>query len=632
MREHESDSGDGGQQPPGYVSPWAPRGETEVPQGSGSEANATPPPGSGPADTIAFGMPPGPADGYGQASTPGDGSQPAWWNRLSSAGQPKHGNEPGYADQAGPGGQPSWWNQPGPANQAGYGNQAGPANQAGPGNQGSYGNQPGYGSQAAYGDRPGYGNQPGYGSQAGYGDQPGYGNQPGYGQGGDSGGAGGFGGHGGDGGYGSSGWTMPGFPPPERPKRRGHFLVYVVVAALAASIGAGLTVALDNQNSSAASGISSSDVPAPRNNAPGSGSSASPLNVKAVQKKVDPGLVDISSTLKYQSETADGTGMVLSSNGLVLTNNHVIDGATSISAWLVLDQGKKYQARVLGYDDTDDVALLQLVGASGLTTVKFGNSAQVSLGTPVLALGNAEGRGGVTPAQGIIDALNRSIQASDQGSGTTENLNHMLQTDAPIRQGDSGGALANKAGQVIGMITAANTSTPSQSGSTGGTLGYAIPINSALSIARQINLGNASSTVYIGLPGFLGVQVAVSSSANPRQQASDEEQSGGGGVTPGGNRAACQNSNSQLSVPARIAPADSGALILGVLCGAPAQAGGLAAGDVILAVDGQAVTTPGSLTGITARYHPGAVVSVRWQAIGGARHTTPMKLTAGPAR
>jgi S1-C subfamily serine protease len=267
-----------------------------------------------------------------------------------------------------------------------------------------------------------------------------------------------------------------------------------------------------------------------------------------------------------------------------------------------------------------------------LTTVSFGNSAQVRLGTPVLALGNAEGRGGVTPAQGIINALNRSIQASDQGSGTTEDLNHMLQTDAPIRQGDSGGALANNAGQVIGMITAANTSTSSQSGPSGGTLGYAIPINSALSIARQIAGGNASSTVYIGLPGFLGVQVPVSSSANPRQQASDEEQSGGGGVTPGGHQAACQNSNQQLSVPAKIAPAASGALILGVLCGTPAQTGGLAAGDVILAVDGRAVTTPGSLTGITARYHPGTVVSVRWQGVSGVKHTTSLRLTAGPAR
>jgi S1-C subfamily serine protease len=392
-----------------------------------------------------------------------------------------------------------------------------------------------------------------------------------------------------------------------------------------------VTVALDNQNSTAASGISSSDVPVPQNKASGSGSSST-FNSAAIQHKVDPGLVDITSTLRYNSETADGTGMILSATGLVLTNNHVVDGATNVIASPVTDAGKKYQARVVGYDDTEDVALLQLVGASGLTTVSFGNSAQVRLGTRVLALGNAEGRGGVTPAQGIINALNRSIQASDEGSGSTEDLNHMLQTDAPIQQGDSGGALANNAGQVIGMITAANTSTSSQSGPSGGTLGYAIPINSALSIARQIAGGKGSSTVYIGLPGFLGVEVADSSSANPRQQASDELQSGGGGLTPAGNRAACQSTNQQLSIPASIAPAASGALILGVLCGTPAQATGLTPGDVILAVDGQAVTTPGSLTGITAKYHPGAVVSVRWEGIGGARHTTSMRLDSGPAR
>ena len=392
-----------------------------------------------------------------------------------------------------------------------------------------------------------------------------------------------------------------------------------------------MTVALDNHNSTAASGISSSDVPVPQNNASG-GTSSSTFNPAAIQDKVEPGLVDIISTLRYNSETADGTGMILSSSGLVLTNNHVIDGATNVIASLVTDAGKKYQARVVGYDDTDDVALLQLVGASGLTTVKFGNSAQVRLGTKVLALGNAEGRGGVTPAQGIINALNRSIQASDEGSDSTEDLNHMLQTDAPIQQGDSGGALANNAGRVIGMITAANTSTSSQSG---GTLGFAIPINSALSIARQIAGGKASSTVYIGLPGFLGVEVADSSSASPRQQASDEEQSGGGVNRAGnraGNQAACQNTNQQLNIPASIAPAASGALILGVLCGTPAQATGLAPGDVILSVDGQAVTTPGSLSGITAKYHPGVVVSVRWEGIGGARHTTSMTLTSGPAR
>jgi S1-C subfamily serine protease len=318
----------------------------------------------------------------------------------------------------------------------------------------------------------------------------------------------------------------------------------------------------------------------------------------------------------------------------VLTNNHVIDQATSVRATLAAGSGRTYQARIVGYDSTDDVALLKLEGASGLPTVNFGNSSQVSLGTPVLALGNADGQGRVTPARGIINALDRSIQASDQGSDSTENLNHMLQTNAQIQQGDSGGALANGAGQVIGMITAARTSGSGQSGQSGGTLGFAIPINSALSIATQIDKGQASSTVYIGVPGFLGVEVAQSNSSDPRQQAADQQQSGGGSFQ-GGNGAndqACQVGGQVSSVPARIAPASRGALILGILCDTAAQAQGLAPGDVITSVDGRAVTTPGSLTGITARYHPGDVVSIAWESTTGAKHTTPLRLGPGPAR
>ena len=320
--------------------------------------------------------------------------------------------------------------------------------------------------------------------------------------------------------------------------------------------------------------------------------------------------------------------MILSRSGLVLTNNHVIDGATSVVARLV-DSGKRYQARVIGYDATDDVALLQLQGASGLTAVNFGNSAQVSLGTAVLALGNAQGRGGVTPAPGIINALNRSIQASDQESGTTEYLYHMLQTNAAIQQGDSGGALANNAGQVIGMITAADTPSP---GSLGSTIGYAIPVNSALAIANQIATRRASSTVYIGVPGFLGVEVAgQSNSPNPNQQAAGENGQGNGGAR-GGNASACLVGGQVPAVPSRIAPVNTGALILGILCGTAAQAQGLAPGDVITSVNGAAVTTPDSLTSITARYHPGAVVSVGWVGVGGARHATSVTLGNGPAR
>ena len=382
--------------------------------------------------------------------------------------------------------------------------------------------------------------------------------------------------------------------------------MYLTVAALAAGIGAGLTVAFAGSESSPAAGVSSSDIPSPDGSQAGSGS-GSRLNEAAVERKVKPGLVDITSTLKYASETAEGTGMILSPSGLVLTNNHVIDGATQVSVSLADNKHQSYTAQVVGYDSRDDVALLQLTGASGLPTVIFGDSSQVRVGIPVLALGDAEGKGGVRPALGTISALDRSIQASDQGSNSVEDLNHMLQTNAQIQQGDSGGALANNTGLVIGMVTAANTSADGQSG---GTMGFAIPIDTALNIARQIASKRSSATVYIGLPGFLGVEVAQSNSPDPQQQAADQRSQGGGRQGGSGGSLACVTGGQQPGAPGRIAPATSGALVLGVVCGSAAQTRGLKAGDVIISVNGQAVTTPGSLTGITARYHPGDVVSV----------------------
>ena len=163
-------------------------------------------------------------------------------------------------------------------------------------------------------------------------------------------------------------------------------------------------------------------------------------------------------------------------------------------------------------------------------------------------------------------------------------------------------------------------------------MGFAIPINTALVIARQIAMHQASSTVFIGLPGFLGVEVAQSDSPNPRRQAADEEQSGDNQGGSGLDRLGCVAGGQEPGVPARIAPVSSGALILGILCGTAAQSRGLAPGDVIISVNGQAVTTPDSLTAITAMYHPGTVVSVGWVGVGGAKHTTSIRLGDGPAR
>lgn len=427
-------------------------------------------------------------------------------------------------------------------------------------------------------------------------------------------------------------WQPDGpYPPPPPPRSRGgRAIIYLVVAVIAASIGAAATVAMNHgKNAAPAAGSSAAQhgIPAQHNNASGSGANAR-LNLRSVERKVKPGLVDIVSTLSYNNETAEGTGMILSSNGLVLTNNHVINQSTSITAMRV-DGGQSYPAKVLGYDSSADVALLQLEGASDLPTVSFGNSSQLSVGTPVLALGNAEGKGGATAAEGIINALNRSINASDEGSGGTENLHGMLQTSAQIQQGDSGGALANNAGQVVGMITAANTS----SGQPGGTVGFAIPINSARSIALQIANGSASSTVYIGTPGFLGIILPQSSSTNPQQQARDEqgylEQSGQG---PGGDGGSCIQSDAQLGAPSTVAPAQAGVVIIGVFCGSAVNAAGLVPGDVITSVNGAHVATADGLRAATAKYHPGHALRLGWTGMDGRKHFAAVTLGSGPVR
>ncbi len=218
--------------------------------------------------------------------------------------------------------------------------------------------------------------------------------------------------------------------------------------------------------------------------------------------------------------------MVISSSGLVLTNNHVIDQATSVSATLVTS-GKTYTAKVIGYDSTDDVALLQLVGASGLKTVTLSDSSKAKVGEAVLALGNAGGRGGLpSTAQGTIQALNQSIEASDSGAGTTEKLHGMIETNTPIQQGDSGGPLVNGSGAGRRHGHRGELLVRGFGGYSAATTGFAIPINTAIAIANKINAGKASSTVHIGLAGFMGVNVADASS--PSECSSGGDGFGGG--------------------------------------------------------------------------------------------------------
>src|SRR6201987_5853449 len=209
-----------------------------------------------------------------------------------------------------------------------------------------------------------------------------------------------------------------------RRRGSGNMFTHALMAVVGAALATGLLLAFYNPTSGG-SGISlpgSGAVPAP-------GARSAPLSggEQAIVTKVKPGLVIINTTLQYNSEAAAGTGMVINADGLVLTNNHVIDGSTKITA-TVASTGTTYTATVLGYDETGDIALIRLQNASGLTTVPIGNSASVKAGTAVVALGNAEGRGAITAKPGQVTALGQTITASEGGGGAmaSETLHGMI--------------------------------------------------------------------------------------------------------------------------------------------------------------------------------------------------------------
>src|ERR1022692_4314220 len=501
-------------------------------------------------------------------------------------------------------GQPAGYGQPGGYGQAGAQSQPGGYGQAGqPGDYGQAGQAGGYGQPTQPGGYGQAGQPGGYGQAGGYGAYGGYGPPP-------------------PGDYIQQGPTDPG------PRRGRNIVTYIVVAALAAGVGAGAVLAVNHNNSTPVAGQQFQQ----RGTGLGSGQITGPglsrASVQAIQKKVDPGLVDITSNLHYQGGTAEATGMVISSSGLVLTNNHVIDNSTGLVASLVTS-GRRYQATVLGWDPADDVALLQLKGASGLPTVPIGNSTSVKVNDAVVALGNAEGAGGARAVTGSITGLNRTITASDEGSAAgSEILHGMLRTNAEIVPGDSGGPLVNTAGQVIGMDTAA------QSGSFGNQQdqGFAIPIDRAVSITRLIAAGGRGNpAIKIGLGGFLGVIVAggknPAATTSPQRQRTLQLQ--GEGQFGSGSQS-CLDNTGQMTIPKNIAPVTPGALVDGVFCRTAADTAGLRGGDVIISVNGQTVSSPASLTKIMDNYSVGNQVTVDWVDPAGHRHTGGLTLTAHP--
>ena len=294
------------------------------------------------------------------------------------------------------------------------------------------------------------------------------------------------------------------------------------------------------------------------------------------------GVLIIDTNLAYQNAAAAGTGMALTSNGIVLTNNHVIKGATTIK---VVDPSthRTYTATVLGYDVADDVAVLKLQGATNLKTVKLGDSSKARAGEAVTAIGNAGGTGRLTTAAGRIVALRQMITASDE-DGTSEQLTGLLETNAGIQPGDSGGPLLDSStGKVLGMDTAASSNLVAQRASQA----YAIPINKALTIAKQIESGN-STVAHIGSTAFLGVGV----------------EDAGQGV--------------------------SGALIANLVPGGPADQAGLVQGDVITALDGNTIDAASTLGSVMQHESPNKSVEVDYLDQSGTPQTTTVTLGSGP--
>ncbi len=312
------------------------------------------------------------------------------------------------------------------------------------------------------------------------------------------------------------------------------------------------------------------------------GPAATPAS--GVAAKVDPAVVDITTSLAYRNLGAAGTGVVLSPSGLVLTNNHVVEGAGTIR---VRDVGsdRAYSATVLGTDVTQDIAVLQLKGASHLKTITVGDSTKVSTGEAVVAIGNADGVGG-TPSvlTGVVEALDSSIVASDEVTGGSEQLTGLIRTNAPLEPGDSGGPLADRSARVIGIDTAGSAGYRFQS-ATGE--GFAIPINAAFAVVHQIESGRGSTTVHVGPTAFIGVEVVAS-------------------------------------------PFVSGAVVTGVVAGSPAARAGLADGDVIVSFAEQSVDSPTVLTGLMQTMRPGDEAPVGWVDQRGVQHTAVVRLTTGP--
>jgi len=283
----------------------------------------------------------------------------------------------------------------------------------------------------------------------------------------------------------------------------------------------------------------------------------------AAATTVEPAVARVDTEIHYQHAIGAGAGIVLDPGGQVLTNFHVVSGADRITVTL---GGRSYPAELIGYDRRDDIAVLEVIGATDLPVAPIGDSDSLTIGEPVVALGNARGTNApLTREAGTITAFGRTVNAEDSLTGSRDELNGLIEFAAPVVAGDSGGPVVNAAGQVVGVTTAATVNYRFGPGGKG----FAIPINQAMAIANQIRSRTPSESVHIGPPVLLGVGV-------------------------------------------RTAQRGPGVIIHEVLRGGPADGAGLRGGDVLMAIDGTPLDSATTLTYVLDRYYPGDVVELTW--------------------
>jgi len=311
-----------------------------------------------------------------------------------------------------------------------------------------------------------------------------------------------------------------------------------------------------------------------------------PVSVQQVAAKVLPSVVQIQEI--SGSQGGEGSGVVLSPDGMILTNNHVIEAAAGGAGQLTvtLKDGTSAQASIIGRDPSADIAVIKMANQTNLTPIALGRSATLAVGQDVVAVGSPLGLAG-TVTTGIVSALNRPVNAGGAASGQVSVLD-AIQTDAAINPGNSGGALVNLNGQLVGINSAiaslGASSSNTQSGSIG--LGFAIPIDQAQRIAQElITTGHATQAV-------LGV--SVSSSTSPASPT---------------------------------AAAATGATITAVTPGGAADKAGITAGTVVRKVNDQLTPTGDSLTAATRSHIPGDIVTLTVKTPGSDTHT--MQVTLG---